>query len=47
MECLPLMIGKKATVSRIKRKGHVTLKKFPIIRSVAQAVCSSERQSNT
>lgn len=29
---------KNATVSRINRKGQVTRKKFPIMRSVAQAV---------
>ena len=47
-ECeLAVIIGKKATVSRMKRNGHVTLKKFPIIRSVAHAACNSERQSNT
>ena len=37
-ECFPLIIGKNATVSSVKRNGHVTRKKFPIIRSVAQAV---------
>ena len=41
------MIGKKATVSRMNKNGQVTRKKFPIIRSVAQAVCRSDRQSKT
>ena len=41
------MIGKNATVSRINKNGQVTRKKFPIIKSVAHAVCSSDRQSNT
>ncbi len=45
-ECIPRSSGKYATVFRSYRYGQVTRKKLLIIRSVDQAVCSSERQSN-